>query len=62
MKTENLTKAAHAAELLAQDLHAAYNDANAASDAFACIVLLELLTQARVLQTKIDQAKTAATP
>ena len=60
MKTENLTKAAQTAELLAQHLHAAYNDANAASDAFACIVLLELLTQARVLQNKLDHAKTAA--
>ena len=63
MNTENLTKAAQASDLLLQDLHAAYNDAtNAAGDAFACIVLLDLLTQARELHRKINNAKTAATP
>ena len=60
MNTENITKALHSSEFIADDLREAYTDAVKANNQFAQIVLLKLIGDAVELNRKIGEAHEAA--
>jgi len=62
MKTENLTKAFHAAQFSVNDIRAAHADAISADNQFAEIVLLDILEMAIAMESKLICALYAAKP
>lgn len=60
MNTENLTKALHSSEFIANDLREAYTDAVKSGNQFAQIVLLKLVGDAVELNRRIAAAHEAA--